>query len=86
MKVFERLKKRIEKEFNITIPSDAVIHRTYAGKRQKEMGSAVWALWWHEGTSEMHYGSGFSATELLKAKKWSTLEHDYTVEIFPEGD
>jgi len=68
MKIFEKLRQKLNKELNLNIPDDAIFKRTRSGKYQVSMGAWSWFCM-YDGKEQA--GSQFAATELLNAEKIS---------------
>lgn len=68
MKIFEKLRQKLNKELDLNIPEDAKFKRVYAGRHQVAAGA--WS-WFCIDKKFKQYGSQFNATELLKAEKIS---------------
>lgn len=57
------------RDMGYSIPEDAEIERTYAGRHQKAQGANVWFLPVFEGNGTLNnhiFGSQWTVTELLK--------------------
>lgn len=79
MKVSEKLKIRLEKEFGITATE---FKRTYAGPYQKDKGAWVWSAW-----ATSHYvGSSYTMGYLVKCKKLEIYSSFGDDEIIPVDD
>lgn len=72
MKIFDKLKVRIEKELGLNLIN---FQRTYAGKHERFAGAFLWMA--EEVDSALIYGSCETATNLLKkCEKLEVIEGD----------
>lgn len=69
MKLFEKLRQKLNKELNFDIPKHATFKRTYAGYWQLSAGAWKWVCSWPEYPYDI--GSAYTALEILKSKKLS---------------
>jgi len=84
MTTFDRLKKRIKKEFGYDIDG---IQRTYAGRNLKSAGAFVWFGWVVLKGKRTHkrIGSSWPASELIKKKYCLVIDDSWgDIEIIPE--
>lgn len=79
MKVSEKLKERLEKEFGITATN---FKRTYAGWHQREEGAWRWSARTFKGD----IGSQYPMTYLLKCKKIEVDNFYGDLDINPVDD
>lgn len=69
------LAERIKKETGmVVIP---VVHRTRCGYWQKAQGAWSWSM---RTQDRLEIGSQFTATECLKAKKWTTSKAPFSTD------
>lgn len=79
MKIFEKLRLKLNKELNLNIPEDAVFKRVRASKEQVSAGAWSWSCTFTDNYRQI--GSQFTATEIIKAKK---ISYETTTGWFPE--
>lgn len=69
MKTFEKLRLKLNRELGMSIQKDAVFNRVRAGREDRSAGAWSWDCYSQDYS--IHFGSQFTATEILKAKKIS---------------
>lgn len=82
MKLFEKLRLKLNEEFGFDLPEHTKFQRTYAGHWQLSQGAWKWRCNYTEFHCDI--GSPYTATEILKAKKLSEFRPVYDIEILVE--
>lgn len=67
----KKLIEKLNRLFDLKIPENAVIQRTYAGYWQKSNGAWIWHFYLEGYPKCWDIGSSFTTVDILKAKELS---------------